>query len=91
MFRPETNPAAGQVGSAAARPDRSGETMVEPVRVLSPLRAEADVAEAIAHDQVRLWWETTPVDLFLAAGRFHAGFHALSKVLGRDRRGKLSP
>lgn len=31
----------------------------------------ADVAEARRSDQVRLWWESTPVDVFFAAEAFH--------------------
>ena len=31
----------------------------------------ADVAEAGTRDQVRLWWDTTPIDLFFAADQFH--------------------
>ncbi len=31
----------------------------------------ADVTIARRDDQVRLWWEETPVDLFFAAERFH--------------------
>ncbi len=32
---------------------------------------EADVAEAGTRDQVRLWWDTTPIDVFFAAEPFH--------------------
>jgi hypothetical protein len=32
---------------------------------------EADVAEASDRDQVRLWWDSTPIDLFFAADPFH--------------------
>ncbi len=32
---------------------------------------EADATEAGAHDQVRLWWDTTPIDIFFAADPFH--------------------
>ncbi|MDO8389957.1 MAG: hypothetical protein Q7V57_05675 [Actinomycetota bacterium] len=32
---------------------------------------EADVAEAATRDQVRLWWDTTPIDVFFAAEQFH--------------------
>ena len=32
---------------------------------------DADIAEAAAHDQVRLWWDTTPIDVFFAADPFH--------------------
>lgn len=32
---------------------------------------DADVAEADARDQVRLWWDTTPIDVFFAADQFH--------------------
>jgi hypothetical protein len=30
-----------------------------------------DAAEARARDQVRLWWDTTPIDVFFAADQFH--------------------
>ncbi len=33
--------------------------------------ADADVVEALEHDQVRLWWDTTPIDVFFAADPFH--------------------
>jgi hypothetical protein len=33
--------------------------------------ADADVAEAQRSDQVRLWWESTPIDVFFAADAFH--------------------
>jgi hypothetical protein len=32
---------------------------------------DADVDEVREHDQVRLWWDDTPIDLFLAADPFH--------------------
>lgn len=32
---------------------------------------EADVVEATTRDQVRLWWDATPIDLFFAADPFH--------------------
>jgi hypothetical protein len=32
---------------------------------------DADVIEAGARDQVRLWWDTTPIDVFFAAAQFH--------------------
>jgi hypothetical protein len=32
---------------------------------------DADVDEARAHDQVRVWWDSTPIDIFFAADRFH--------------------
>ena len=32
---------------------------------------DADVAEAGTRDQVRLWWDTTPIDVFFAADQFH--------------------
>ena len=40
---------------------------------------DADVAEAGARDQVRLWWDTTPIDVFFAAESFHL------EVAGRCR------
>lgn len=33
--------------------------------------ADADVVEAGARDQVRLWWDSTPIDVFFAADEFH--------------------
>ena len=32
---------------------------------------DADLAEATARDQVRLWWDSTPIDVFFAAEQFH--------------------
>jgi len=32
---------------------------------------DADVVESVTRDQVRLWWDTTPIDLFFAADPFH--------------------
>lgn len=32
---------------------------------------DADVVEAGTRDQVRLWWDTTPIDVFFAADQFH--------------------
>ena len=32
---------------------------------------DADAAEAVLRDQVRLWWDRTPVDVFFAADEFH--------------------
>ncbi len=32
---------------------------------------DADIAEAQERDQVRLWWDSTPIDVFFAADRFH--------------------
>jgi len=32
---------------------------------------DADVVEARERDQVRLWWDGTPIDLFFAAEQFH--------------------
>jgi predicted nucleotidyltransferase len=32
----------------------------------------SDEARVLAEDQVRLWWDGTPIDLFFAAGPFHA-------------------
>lgn len=32
---------------------------------------DADVVEAGASDQVRLWWDSTPIDVFFAADPFH--------------------
>jgi hypothetical protein len=35
--------------------------------------SDADVQEAQRVDQVRLWWDDTPIDLFFSAGPFHDG------------------
>lgn len=32
----------------------------------------SDEARVLAEDQVRLWWDGTPIDLFFAAAPFHA-------------------
>jgi hypothetical protein len=32
---------------------------------------DVDVVEARARDQVRLWWDATPIDVFFAADSFH--------------------
>ena len=32
---------------------------------------DADVVEAGLRDQVRVWWDTTPIDVFFAADQFH--------------------
>ena len=32
---------------------------------------EVDLDDACARDQVRLWWDTTPIDVFFAAEPFH--------------------
>ena len=32
---------------------------------------DADIAEAEHRDQVRLWWDATPIDIFFAADPFH--------------------
>ena len=41
--------------------------------------SEADVEAARLDDQVRLWWDTTPINVFFAADPFHA------EVAGRCR------
>jgi hypothetical protein len=33
---------------------------------------DADIAEASRVDQVRLWWDDTPIDIFFSADQFHA-------------------
>ena len=35
------------------------------------VHSTADLAEALRADQVRLWWDDTPIDLFFAANQFH--------------------
>jgi hypothetical protein len=42
---------------------------------------EADVASALADDQVRLWWDTTPIDIFFAADPFHHQVAARRRVV----------
>jgi hypothetical protein len=32
---------------------------------------DADVLQANTYDQVRLWWDSTPIDVFFAAEQFH--------------------
>jgi len=41
----------------------------------------ADIAAVEADDQVRLWWDDTPVDLFFAAGEFHAAVARRCRVV----------
>lgn len=57
---------------------------VEAARVFGALPAgvahsDADLAAAATDEQVRLWWDDTPVDLFFSADPFHA------EVAGRCR------
>lgn len=33
--------------------------------------SDADIVEAATRDQVRLWWDGTPIDMFFAADQFH--------------------
>ena len=33
--------------------------------------SDADVAEAVSRDQVRLWWDATPIDVFFGADQCH--------------------
>ena len=50
---------------------------------------EADVVEVGERDQVRLWWDTTPIDVFFAADPFHfevAGRCRTVPFEGRDIR-----
>ena len=42
---------------------------------------DADIAAVEADDQVRLWWDDTPVDLFFAAGEFHAAVAGRCRVV----------
>lgn len=50
----------------AARADEVFRALPEGVR-----HTKADLATARRDDQVRLWWDDTPVDLFFAAEPFH--------------------
>lgn len=53
---------------------------VDPVRAEEALSAlpasvtvsDADIATAMRDGQVRVWWEDTPIDVFLDVHRFHA-------------------
>lgn len=53
---------------------------VDPIRAAEALSAlpdvvtvtDADVADATRDGQVRLWWEDTPIDVFLDIHQFHA-------------------
>jgi hypothetical protein len=42
---------------------------------------DADVVEAGMRDQVRLWWDTTPIDVFFAAEQFHLDVGARCRVV----------
>jgi len=35
--------------------------------------SDADAEEAVRADQVRLWWDDTPIDVFFSADEFHEG------------------
>jgi hypothetical protein len=35
-------------------------------------RDDTDLAELLAHGQTRLWWDTTPIDVFLDTTPFHS-------------------
>jgi hypothetical protein len=51
-------------------PGRAGEALSalpDPVEF-----TDADVAAAVRDGQVRVWWEDTPIDVFLDVHRFHA-------------------
>ncbi len=41
----------------------------------------ADIAAVEADDQVRLWWDDTPIDLFFAAGDFHTAVGRRCRVV----------
>lgn len=43
--------------------------------------SDADVVEARTDDQVRLWWDTTPIDVFFAADPFHFDVAARSRTV----------
>jgi hypothetical protein len=51
--------------------------------------SDADVAEASRADQVRLWWDDTPIDVFFSVGEFHEGVARRRQTVpfeGRDIR-----
>ena len=43
--------------------------------------SDADVVEAGTRDQVRLWWDATPIDVFFAADQFHFDVAARCRVV----------
>ena len=43
--------------------------------------SDVDVAEAAHRDQVRLWWDATPIDIFFAADPFHVDVGARCRVV----------
>lgn len=43
--------------------------------------AAADITAVEADDQVRLWWDDTPVDLFFSAGEFHSAVDRRCRVV----------
>ncbi len=42
---------------------------------------DADVVEAGMRDQVRLWWDSTPIDVFFAADQFHRDVASRCRVV----------
>jgi hypothetical protein len=42
---------------------------------------DADVIEAASSDQVRLWWNSTPIDVFFASAQFHFDVAARCRVV----------
>ena len=53
-----------------ASPDRAGEVLAALPPAVTV--ADADVQAAQRDGQVRVWWDDTPIDLFLDIHRFHA-------------------
>ena len=47
---------------------------------------DADIAEAVERDQVRLFWDTTPIDVFFAADQFHIDVSTRCRVVPFERR-----
>ena len=47
---------------------------------------DADIAEATARDQVRLFWDATPIDVFFAAEQFHIDVSTRCRVVPFERR-----
>lgn len=62
-------------------PADDAEVALEPLRTLGIDSDDATAATARAEGQVRLWWGSTPVDLFFSYDRFHdAAARAIRRV-----------
>jgi hypothetical protein len=62
-------------------PERDAERAIRPLQVLGTRASEDDVARATRDGQVRLFWGSTPVDLFFSYDAFHdAAEHYVRRV-----------